>query len=107
MAAMTQNQLGPGREFDLIREFVRAARSSDTVIVGPGDDCAVFAGGLVMSTDASIEGVHFRRDWLTPLEIGQRAAAIALSDLAAMAAEPLAVLAALALPRPDYGDFAI
>jgi thiamine-monophosphate kinase len=53
----------------------------------------------VASTDASFEGVHFRREWLTPREIGARAAAAALSDLAAMAATPLGLLLALALPQ--------
>jgi thiamine-monophosphate kinase len=54
---------------------------------------------LIASTDASVEGVHFRREWLTPREIGARAAAAAMSDLAAMAATPLGLLLALALPQ--------
>jgi thiamine-monophosphate kinase len=49
----------------------------------------------------SVEGVHFRREWLTPEEIGWRAAAVALSDLAASAAEPVAILLALALTEED------
>lgn len=53
---------------------------------------------LVVSTDASVEDVHFRRGWLTPEEIGWRATTSALSDLAAMAARPLAVVVAIALP---------
>jgi thiamine-monophosphate kinase len=67
-----------------------------------GDDCAVLdveAGArLCVSTDGSAEGVHFRRDWLTAEEIGYRAAAAALSDLAAMGAQPLALLLAIAVP---------
>ena len=54
---------------------------------------------LVASTDASVEGVHFRREWLTPREIGARAAAAALSDLAAMAATPIGLLLALGVPQ--------
>jgi thiamine-monophosphate kinase len=77
------------------------------VLVGPGDDAAVLEGGIVLSTDMSVEDVHFRRDWLSPEEIGYRAAAAALSDLAAMAAEPLGVLASLAVPVADAGDFAV
>lgn len=68
--------------------------------VGPGDDCAVLvAGDVVVSTDMSIEDVHFRRDWLPPSDIAFRAVTAALSDLAAMASTPLGVLVSLALPR--------
>jgi thiamine-monophosphate kinase len=90
--------LGPGAEFDRIRML--AARWAGRAR-GLGDDCAFLeAGGerLAMSLDLSIEGVHFTREWLAPAEIGYRAAAAALSDLAAVAAEPLALLLALALP---------
>lgn len=69
---------------------------------GAGDDAAIMdvpAGmRLVASTDSSIEGVHFRRDWLTLEEIGYRATTAALSDLAAMAASPLGLLVAAAIP---------
>jgi len=69
---------------------------------GIGDDAAVLAGvsssSLVVSTDASVENVHFRRGWLEPREIGYRATAAALSDLAAMAAAPIGILIALTLP---------
>lgn len=94
-------ELGRGAEFDLIRRFLEGAGSSHTVVVGPGDDAAVLAGGIVVSVDMAVEGVHFRRAWLEADEIGYRAAAAALSDLAAMAAEPLAVLAAVAFPPED------
>lgn len=102
-------RLAPGAEFDLIRRFLphapRLGRSD--VRVGPGDDCAVVVGnGVAVSVDLSIEGVHFRRAWLTPEEIGCRAASAALSDLAAMAARPIGLLAALAVPEADAGDFA-
>lgn len=98
--------LGGGREFDRIRRL--AARWRDRAR-GLGDDCALLeAGGerLAVSLDASVDGVHFRRAWLTPHEIGYRAAAAALSDLAAAAAEPMAVLTTLALP-PDLDDAAL
>ena len=91
--------LGPGREFDVIRDLVRRWGESAQ---GIGDDAAILdvpAGShLVASTDASVENVHFRREWLTPEEIGYRAAAAALSDLAAMAATPIAILVALCVP---------
>jgi thiamine-monophosphate kinase len=58
---------------------------------------------LVVSTDSTVEGVHFRRPWLTPEEIGWRATHAALSDLAAMGAAPLGVLLALTVPS-DWRD---
>jgi thiamine-monophosphate kinase len=92
--------LGPGAEFDLIRRLVADdAPLHPEVRVGPGDDAAVLEGGWVVTTDLSIEDVHFRRDWLSDVEIGYRAGAAALSDVAAMAATPVAVLVSIAGPR--------
>jgi thiamine-monophosphate kinase len=89
-------RLGPGGEFDRIRRFLRAAPDLPPgVRVGPGDDAAVLEPDLVVSVDLAVEGVHFRLDWITPAEAGARAAAGAMSDLAAMAARPLGVLASL------------
>jgi len=98
-------RLGPGGEFDLIRRFLdgREADSPD-VVVGPGDDAAVLDGGWVVSTDLSVEDVHFRRGWLRDDEVGFRAAAAALSDLAAMAARPVAVLVSMAFPSGGRWD---
>ena len=97
--------LGPGREFDVVREML--ARWGPRAR-GIGDDAAMLTvpvgEQLVVSTDSSIEGEHFRREWLTPREIGYRATAAALSDLAAMAAGPLGVLVALSLPASWRGD---
>ncbi len=96
--------LGPGAEFDRIR---RIAERLGRRAAGLGDDCAVVpaaAGELVASTDTSVEGVHFRRDWITPAEIGWRAAAGALSDLAAAAARPVGLLAALTVPAGATED---
>jgi thiamine-monophosphate kinase len=91
--------LGPGREFDIIRELLRRWGPLAT---GIGDDAALVdvpAGDqLVVSTDASVEHIHFERAWLTAREIGYRATTAALSDLAAMAASPIGVLMALGLP---------
>jgi thiamine-monophosphate kinase len=91
--------LGPGREFASIARWVRAWGSRAQ---GIGDDAAILdvpAGTrLVVSTDTTTENVHFRRAWLTPAEIGWRAAMAALSDIAAMGAEPLGVLIALGAP---------
>lgn len=105
--------LGPGAEFNLIRRFLEregivAPRTPADVRVGPGDDCAVVAGdGIAVSTDLSVEGIHFRREWLASDEIGFRAAAAGLSDLAAVAARPIGVLVSLALPETDVADPAV
>jgi thiamine-monophosphate kinase len=95
-------QLGPGAEFDMIRGFmVSDPPMPPEVRVGPGDDAAVLQGGWVVSSDISIEDVHFRRTWISDAEIGYRAAAAALSDLAAMAASPVAVIVSMAAPRAE------
>ena len=90
--------LGPGREFDRVR---RIAAALGARAAGLGDDCAVLTPGegmLVASTDVSVEDVHFRRAWLTAEEIGWRATAAALSDLAADGAEAAGVLVGLTVP---------
>jgi thiamine-monophosphate kinase len=100
-----ETAMGPGGEFDLVREML--ARWGDAA-AGIGDDAAVLqvpeGERLVVSTDASVERVHFRRDWMSAAEIGYRATAAALSDLAAMAARPLGIVVALALPREWVGE---
>ena len=102
--------LGPGREFDLIRSFLadRGRTTSPHVLLGPGDDAAIVTGGkVVLSVDLSVEDVHFRRRWMSPFEIGYRSAAAGLSDLAAMAAQPVGILASLAVAPGDVEGFAI
>jgi thiamine-monophosphate kinase len=93
--------LGPGVEFDAIRELLHRW---GPLSAGAGDDAAVLdvppGHRLVASVDTTIEDVHFRRGWITPVEIGYRAVTAALSDLAAMAALPLGVLTAFVLPDP-------
>lgn len=97
-------------EFDLIRDLLtkvnqpgRANAATDVsgggaVWLGPGDDAAVIVGTrLVMSTDLTVEDIHFRRSWVTFAEAGTRAVTAAASDLAAMAATPVAVLISLAV----------
>ena len=97
--------LGTGVEFDAIRTMLQVWGAHAS---GIGDDAAVLplpAGeSLIASTDASFEHVHFERGWLTPREIGARAAAAALSDLAAMAATPAGLLLALGVPPAWRGE---
>ena len=70
--------------------------------VGIGDDAAVLpvpAGGRILaSQDMLVEGVHFRRDWMPPEQIGAKAVAVNVSDMAAMGGRPFAMLTALGLP---------
>lgn len=93
--------LGPGGEFDIVR---RMLERWGEIAAGIGDDAATVPpprGQLVVSTDTSLEDVHFRREWLSHSEIGYRATAAAMSDLAAMAATPVGVFLALTLPESD------
>ena len=89
------------RELELIDalETVFTADSA-RVIRWLGDDAAVVRARAyaVTSVDAMVEGIHFRRDQLSPAEIGHRALAAAVSDLAAMGAEPGEAYLALGLP---------
>lgn len=97
--------LGPGAEFDTIRAML--ARWGN-LATGIGDDAAVLqlprGDVLLASVDSAIEGRHFLPGWLNAREIGYRAVTAALSDLAAMAARPLGVLVALALPASRQED---
>lgn len=74
-----------------------------------GDDAAVVRGRgyAVTSVDSMVEDVHFRRDQLQPEEIGHRALAAALSDLAAMAADPGEAYLALGVPPGSDGDYVL
>src|SRR6266487_4288255 len=94
--------LGPGNEFDRIRGILaRIAEISGEDGSDLGDDCALLPLGsmtLALSIDNSLENVHFRTDWLDFKEIGCRAAASALSDLAADGARPLGALVSLGVP---------
>jgi thiamine-monophosphate kinase len=80
-----------------------AARGASALRLGIGDDCAILAPPrgheIVVTTDMSLEGRHFRRDWHPPAAVGHRALARGLSDLAAMGARPLAAFLSLAIPR--------
>ncbi len=74
-----------------------------TVLTGIGDDCAVLRSvpgtDLLVTTDFTLEGIHFRQDWHSPESIGHRCLTRGLSDIAAMGGDPVAVFLSLALPR--------
>jgi thiamine-monophosphate kinase len=90
-------------EFGLIDRITARLGGGPSVVLGPGDDGAIVAvsdGRVVASTDVLVEGRHFRRDWSSAVDIGHRAAAANLADIAAMGAAPTALLVALCTP-PD------
>ncbi len=88
-------------EFDLIARLAGTLPADASVVVGVGDDCAVLDVGLadrwlLFKTDAVVEGIHFTPS-ATPEQIGHKALARALSDIAAMAGTPTHALVTLAL----------
>ncbi len=98
-------------ELELIEQIRRAAESAGSitgrkragVVLGIGDDCAILqpprGHEVLVTTDFTLEGRHFRRDWHPAESVGHRALARGLSDLAAMGARPLAAFLSLALPK--------
>ena len=87
---MRLSQLG---ELGLLAELEQRG-----LIVGVDHDAAQLEDGLVVTQDVLVEGVHFRLDWLSWRELGFRAAAVNLSDLAASGAEPEALVVTFAAP---------
>ena len=93
-------------EFDLIAWIrQRSAATTGQVPLGIGDDCALIqptpGRELVVTTDMLMDGRHFRLGEHTPEQVGYKALAVNLSDIAAMAGVPLAAFVAVALPRGD------
>ncbi len=91
----------PLGERKLIERIRRSAHGSKSVVTGIGDDCAVLrvppGHELLVTTDFTIENVHFRRDWHAPELVGRRCLTRGLSDIAAMGGEPRAVFLSLAV----------
>jgi thiamine-monophosphate kinase len=96
-------------EFELIAKLTHALPTNESVVTGVGDDCAVLDLGaadklFLFKTDAVVEGIHFTKD-ATPEQIGRKALARGLSDIAAMAGTPLAALVTIALPEKFDPEF--
>jgi thiamine-monophosphate kinase len=96
-------RLKPLGELGLIEQIRRGfAVGSKAVTLGIGDDCAILrpppGNEVLVTTDFTLEGRHFRRDLHPPESVGHRCLARGLSDLAAMGATPLAAFLSLALP---------
>jgi thiamine-monophosphate kinase len=69
-----------------------------------GDDCAVLDDGRLLCTDLLVDGVHFRSSWASPEDVGWKALAVNLSDIAAMGGAPEVAVAAVALPPGVSAD---
>jgi thiamine-monophosphate kinase len=105
--AITVADLG---EFGLIAA-IRALLPPDRALqIGAGDDAAVVripGGRVVATTDVLVEGNHFRRDWSSPADVGVKAAAQNLADVAAMGARPTTLLVGLACPAGLAADWVL
>ena len=99
---MKINEIG---EFGLIESISKNCLAlRDGVVRGIGDDCAVYQSSpgrvLLLTTDMLVENVHFLRRSITPFQLGRKAVAVNLSDIAAMGGNPLVALISLGIP-PD------
>ena len=100
-------------EFGFI-DFIKEHFKAPDGVMGIGDDCAVLPtypisegpGELLVSTDLLMEGVHFLRKESSPEDIGWKAAAVNLSDIAAMGGHPVATFLSIALPKDAQGEWA-
>ena len=104
---MTGDKPGEDDLVRLIRELVR--RRAPGLLTGIGDDCAVLEGhgggaSLLITTDLLIEDVHFRRRWAEPADIGAKALAVNVSDIAAMGGLPRWALVGLGCPDGTGAD---
>jgi len=100
-ARRTVAEVGEDELLAMVFPILAAEGESVDVTVGPGDDAAVLARSphrMLLTTDALVEGVHFRRAWLSARELGARAFEVAASDVAAMGGRVRAVLLAIAAP---------
>lgn len=94
--------VGGSSERAVLARILGALRGSSRAIVGPGDDAAVLAapdGRVVVTTDTLVHGPDFRLAWSSGRDLGFKAAAVNLADIAAMGARPTALFVALAAPE--------
>lgn len=88
-------------EFGFLRRLLPKLPSGPGVALGPGDDCAILRRSrhaLLVTTDALVENVHFRREWMTPEEIGRKAYLVNASDIAAMGGRPRFCVVSVGVP---------
>lgn len=97
-------------EFGLIAEMARGMHMNASVQLGPGDDAAIVAlpdRRCVISTDILVEGVHFKGEWCSATDVGHRAAAASLADIAAMGATTVAIVVTLTGPSEMNAQWAL
>ncbi len=110
MTTPAPGSLGALGEFGLIAEVTARLTQGRGVVVGPGDDAAVVAtpdNRVVITTDLLVEGRHFRRDWSSATDVGHKAAAQSLADVAAMGARPTALVVGLGAPPEVQVSWAV
>lgn len=98
---VAEGTVGDLGEFGVIARVTAGRRMPPGTVLGPGDDAAVLAapdGRVVVCTDVLVEGVHFRLSWSTPNQVGRKAVAANLADVAAMGAVPTGLVVGLACP---------
>ena len=101
MGPGSEQLVGELGEFGLISRVTAGRAPAPSTLLGPGDDAAVVAapdGRVVASTDVLVQGVHFRLDWSTPHQVGRKAVAANLADIAAMGAVATALVVGLGCP---------
>ncbi|WP_309067181.1 thiamine-phosphate kinase [Microbacterium sp.] len=94
--------IGELSEGEILRRIIARTGRASAAIVGPGDDAAVVgapSGAVVATTDTLVHGPDFRMAWSSGYDLGWKAAAVNLADVAAMGARPTALLVALAMPN--------
>ena len=99
--------LGELSESEVLSAILPRLPRGQHTLLGPGDDAAVLAvpgGHVAVTTDTLIEGPDFRRAWSAPFDIGWKAAAVNLADVAAMGAEPSGLVVAIAAPPETLLD---
>ncbi|HWI30518.1 MAG TPA: thiamine-phosphate kinase [Microbacterium sp.] len=106
-AAAEDPTVGELSEGSILRRILARTGAAAAVTIGPGDDAAVLAdaGPVVATTDTLVHGPDFRLAWSSGYDLGWKAAAVNLADIAAMGARPTALLVALAMPNETRVSF--
>ena len=110
MPGSTGGTVGDLGELALIEAVTARLGATPALHLGPGDDAAVVAAPdqrVVVTVDMLVEGRHFKRDWSSATDVGVRAAAASLADVAAMGAVPTALVVGLAVPADLDAQWAL
>lgn len=104
-SAGARQSLADVGEFALIDLMTTGLATNQQVELGVGDDAAVvtIVGPAVVCVDTLVEGVHFRRDWSTAIDVGRKSVAVNASDIEAMGARPVAMVLSFSAP----GDLSV